>query len=120
MVAKQAALEFILQHEPLVRVVFAPLPGVVMPEELRSAVHVHLDVGLNLPVPIGDFVIDERGFRGVFSFARTPTLVEVPWAAVIAITGRDAESGFACFSWEHPAGEAPAPPVPAPRRLRSV
>ncbi len=51
--------------------------------------HLALDLGLNLPVPIADLVIDDRGWRATLSFNRRPCWCDVPWSAVFALSTTD-------------------------------
>ena len=42
-----------------------------------------LEWGLNMPQPIGDLTVDERGVSGTLTIGGAPEFVFVPWTAVI-------------------------------------
>jgi stringent starvation protein B len=63
--------------------------GVVVPEHLKADPHLVLQYGIDLPIPINDLVVDERGVRATLSFSRTPHGTFVPWAAVYVIATED-------------------------------
>lgn len=64
-------------------------PGVLVPEYLREHPQLVLEIGLDMVVPIPDLRLDDEGFSGTLSFARTPTFCRVPWDAVFALRGDD-------------------------------
>jgi hypothetical protein len=63
-------------------------PEVVLPEHLKTPAwkagteYVHLEYGLDMPVPIVDMEITEKGIKATLSFARVPFTTFVPWDAV--------------------------------------
>lgn len=48
-----------------------------------------LQVGLNMPVPIPDLVVNEKGISCTLSFSRTPHFCDIPWKAIYALVGED-------------------------------
>jgi stringent starvation protein B len=66
--------------------------GVILPEHLKQERHVILQYGYNMPVPIDDFVVDERGISATLSFRRVAQTTFIPWSAVFAITDGDKRS----------------------------
>lgn len=64
-------------------------PGVKVPGHLRRDAHVILQYGYDLPIPIPDLYVDERGVRATLSFARAPLETFVPWEAVYTILSLD-------------------------------
>ena len=83
----KAALEDLLSHEPVVRVIFTDHPLLVVPEGVRPGERetTIFEYGLNLPVPIYDLEIMEAGIGATLSFARVPRHTFVPWEAVVGI-----------------------------------
>lgn len=93
--------------------------GVVLPAHLRQQKRVVLQYGYNMPVPIEDFKVDEKGIWATLSFQRQCHATFVPWSAVFALTDGDKRT----LVWEEdlPAdlnlseeAQAEAPPKPAP------
>lgn len=66
-------------------------PEVVVPPWLAARPQLVLQVGLDMPVPIPDLRIDDRGVFATLSFNRAPFRCEVPWDAVFALVGEDAK-----------------------------
>jgi hypothetical protein len=62
---------------------------VAIPEWLRDQPQVVLQVGLDMPIPIPDLRVDDRGISGTLSFNRSPFTCRVPWRAVFALVGDD-------------------------------
>ena len=83
----RAALEDLLSHEPVVRVVFIDHPLLDVPKSVRpkERENTTFEYGLNLPVPIDDLEITDDGIRATLSFSRCPHPTFVPWAAVVGI-----------------------------------
>jgi len=83
----KAALEDLLSHEPVVRVVFIDHPSLDVPKSVRPKERetTIFEYGLNLPVPIDDLAIADDGIRATLSFSRCPHPTFVPWAAVVGI-----------------------------------
>lgn len=83
----KAALEDLLSHEPVVRVVFTDHPLLEVPEGVKPGVGetTTFEYGLNLPVPIDDLEITGEGVKATLSFSRSPHPTFVPWAAVVGI-----------------------------------
>ena len=63
--------------------------GVAVPEWFRSQPRLVLQYGFNMPVPIADLKVDERGISATLSFRQTPFATFVPWAAVFAMSDGD-------------------------------
>lgn len=90
--------------------------GVALPEHLRRERNIVLQYGYNMPIPIADFVVDDRGIGAQLSFQRVSHATFVPWAAVFAIT----DGNKRAMVWE---GDVPAdlnlgepPPQQQPKR----
>jgi stringent starvation protein B len=64
-------------------------PGVTVPAHLRSEAHLVLQYGHDLPIPIPDLEIDERGVRATLSFSKSPQRTVVPWSAVYVVACDD-------------------------------
>jgi hypothetical protein len=71
-------------------------PEVQLPEYLRQQPHLILQYGYNMPVPIADLKIDEKGLWATLSFQRTPHATFIPWAAVFAVADGDQKG----YVWE--------------------
>lgn len=77
-----------------------PHPELQVPEGLGFPLT--LEYGLNMPNPISDLALEEKGIRATLSFNRTPILTFVPWRSIGAIGGcnplrlfwSDAQEGF--------------------------
>ena len=63
--------------------------GVLVPQWLREQAQLVLQIGLDMPVPIPDLRVDDRGVSGTLSFQRSPFTCSVPWSSVFAIVGDD-------------------------------
>lgn len=63
--------------------------GVILPDHLRLEKRLVLQYGYNMPVPIDNFNVDERGISATLSFRRVPCATFIPWAAVFAVTDGD-------------------------------
>lgn len=87
-------------------------PGVVVPESLKAQPRLVLQIGLNMPVPIRDLVVDDEGVNGTLSFDRQPFHCTVPWDAVFTVIGSVGEGGVWTLQ------EAPTPSKP--RGLRRI
>lgn len=72
-------------------------PEVILPDFLMTpawkekADVITLEYGLDMPVPITDFEITEKGIAATLSFSRTPHVTFVPWNAVIGIVSNPDE-----------------------------
>lgn len=103
-----------LANGPGVHLVFdSRCEGVALPEKYMGQAKVVIEIGLNMPVPIPDLVVDADGVRGTLSFDRAPFAVVLPWACIYGVHGvfalplRDAP--------EDAQLDVPAPaPAPAP------
>lgn len=60
--------------------------GVALPEWLRTEPSLTLQYGYNMPIPIQDFVVDEKGIGATLSFQKRPYSTFIPWSAVFIIT----------------------------------
>lgn len=58
---------------------------VIVPSYLKTTPHLMLDIGYNLPVPIRDLVIDEKGICATLSFSRQQFFCVIPWSSIFAI-----------------------------------
>jgi hypothetical protein len=63
----------------------ARVPGVRVPKSLKGNPHVMFNLGLNLPVPITDLEITDKGWSATLSFNDGFYRCNVPWDAVLAI-----------------------------------
>jgi hypothetical protein len=81
----QSAFELALAEYPLVSVFVRQHPQLVVPADTIHDGIVRLDYGLNLPVPIDNFVIDTAGIAAELSFNREPHYTFVPWNAVVTM-----------------------------------
>jgi hypothetical protein len=83
------AFEKLLSEFTEVRVAFVwherlVVPASVVPAAGNANV---LSYGLDMPTPIPDLVVDERGISATLSFSRTPCETFVPWEAVVGVRG---------------------------------
>lgn len=89
-----------------VHIAVAYTPEVVLPESLKTADWkarksvIHLEYGLDMPIPISDLVVNNEGVAATLSFSREPFKTYVPWHAVV---------GFHCD------GLKPPPPKARPK-----
>lgn len=94
----------------------ASVDGVRLPEFLKGESTVRLDLGYNLPIPIRDLLLDDRGVSGTFSFRGEPHYVMVPWHAVLAVTDALGEVEYTtAVSWRFGTIEKPKGPTSRPR-----
>ena len=75
--------------ESIFLMVDARLPGVLLPNKLRSKADCMLQIGYNMPVPIPDLLVDEIGISGTLSFNQTPFFCFIPWDAIYRLDGDD-------------------------------
>lgn len=59
--------------------------GVSVPVYLAKQPQLILQIGLDMPTPIPDLRVDDRGVYGTLSFNRSPFHCMVPWRAVFAM-----------------------------------
>jgi hypothetical protein len=89
-------------------------PGVIVPLHFRQQPQLALDIGLNMPVPIHDLLVDDQGVACTLSFNRSPFYCVLPWSSVYALLD---EEGRGAVWQEDVPGELitgqPAPPPPA-------
>lgn len=64
-------------------------PGVDVPTSFSSEPHLVLQYGQDMPIPIPDLAVTERGVTATLSFARTPHKTFVPWEAVYVVARTD-------------------------------
>lgn len=91
--------------------------GVAVPLWLRKQPQLVLQIGLDLPVPIPNLLVDDAGVEATLSFNRTPFFCRVPWDAVFALVGEDGQGLVWPDSFpteirhevEREAGKRPAP-----------
>jgi len=60
-----------------------------VPRWLRDQPQLILQIGLDMPIPIPDLRVDDRGMFGTLSFNRSPFSCTVPWRAVFAMQSED-------------------------------
>jgi stringent starvation protein B len=60
--------------------------GVVVPAPFSSQVHLVLQYGRNMPIPITDLEVTDEGVSATLSFGRVPHRTYVPWNAVYAVS----------------------------------
>lgn len=63
--------------------------SVMVPPWFKNQPQLVLQVGLNMPVPIPDLNVDEKGVSCTLSFNRSPQFCRVPWKAIYALVGED-------------------------------
>ena len=68
-------------------------PCVIVPPHLKDQSPLVLQIGLDMPLPIRDLVIDDYGVSGTLSFDRQSFHCTVPWDAVFIIVGSRGEGG---------------------------
>lgn len=67
--------------------------SVMVPTYLEKQAQVVLQVGWNLPNPIGQLSFDDVGMYGIFSFKGSNHQVFVPYERMFAIIGEDSQRG---------------------------
>jgi stringent starvation protein B len=67
--------------------------SVMVPTYLEKQAQCVLQVGWNMPVPIGQLSLDAEGLHGIFSFKGMPHPVFVPYERMFAIIGADTNRG---------------------------
>ena len=65
------------------------LESVHVPRYLSNQPQLILQVGLDMPTPIPDLRVDDRGMFGTLSFNRTPFHCTVPWESVFAMQSEE-------------------------------
>jgi stringent starvation protein B len=63
--------------------------GVQVPDEFGDNRHLVLQYGQNMPIPIPDLDVNEKGVTATLSFSRTPYRTFVPWSAVYIVACND-------------------------------
>lgn len=63
--------------------------GVRVPKWLRYDPQLVLQVGFEMPIPITDLAVDDKGVSATLTFQRSPHFCSVPWDAVFAVVGED-------------------------------
>jgi stringent starvation protein B len=63
--------------------------GVEVPDEFEDNRHLVLQYGQNMPIPIHDLDVNEKGVTATLSFSRTPYRTFVPWSAVYIVACND-------------------------------
>lgn len=83
----RAAFEQLLGSHPIVRVVFMDHPYLSVPDAVwpGAGQTTTFEYGLNLPVPIPDLEITDKGIEATLSIGRKPCWTFVPWDAVIQV-----------------------------------
>lgn len=76
------------------------IEGVILPNSLRDNVHLVLQYGYNMPIPMPDLKVDETGITATLSFRHVPCFTFVPWSAVFALT--DGEQQLRIWASEVP------------------
>lgn len=111
--SKREVFEHLLEEGTLIVVVDTGRAGVDVPAQLADSV-IALNFGLDLPVPIADLSIDDRGVCATLSFDRKPYFCTVPWNAVHMIALVD---GRQAVQWAAPEEQPMKPEEP---KLRIV
>src|SRR5271157_2752946 len=98
------AFEKALSESPIVGVFCRSHIRLIVPEHVKpeDGSLLHLDYGLNMPIPIDDLVVTDEGVRATLSFDRALYHTYVPWRAVVTM------------------GFTPEPVVPTRPKLKSV
>lgn len=63
--------------------------NVVVPAWFKKQAQLVLQIGLSMPVPIRDLVIDDAGIHCTLSFNRSPHYCDLPWSAIFGVAGED-------------------------------
>lgn len=85
-----------LSKYPVVRVFFdARRDGIYVPRSHKNNPGLILELGYDLPVPIPDLELLDRGFFATLSFDRAPFRCFVPWEHVFAIMDKATGKGVA-------------------------
>jgi hypothetical protein len=84
---EDALLELLATHHSVYVHVDTRRRGVVVPPHLAGHPQIGFQLGLNLPVPIRDLIVDELGWSATLSFSRVLHRVYVPWSAIYLIVG---------------------------------
>lgn len=94
--------------------------GVNLPEFLRGEPRLVLQYGYNMPVPMHDLTIDDKGIAATLSFRRAPHATFIPWSAVFAMTDGEKRGMVwpddvpSDLQLEAPSKPEPPPPAPSP------
>ena len=67
--------------------------GVIVPKWFTGQPQLILQLGLNMPIPIPDFKLDDECMSCTLSFNRAPFWCRLPWSAVYALVGEDGRGG---------------------------
>jgi len=86
---KRAIAEALLERGSVFIHLDPRFEGAQVPPFMRSQPQVVLQIGLNMPIPIYDLVVDDDGVAATLSFSRTPHYCFVPWDSVFALVGDD-------------------------------
>jgi hypothetical protein len=84
---EDALLELLATHHSVYVHVDTRKRGVVVPPHLAGHPQIGFQLGLNLPVPIRDLLVDDLGWSATLSFSRALHRVFVPWHAIYLIVG---------------------------------
>lgn len=87
--SKQEAFLAFLKDGWVTVYIDARLPGVAVPDHLRTETRLVLQYGLNMPVPVEDLEVTDEGVKATLSFSRTPWQTMIPWAAIYVIACTD-------------------------------
>lgn len=90
-------------------------PGVVVPKSFTGQPQLILQLGLNMPIPIPDFKLDDDGMSCTLSFNRVPFWCRLPWSAIYALVGEDGH-GMVWASDVPPDASLPTQRAPAPQK----
>lgn len=83
---KQKIVEKFLGAGRVVRIhLDGRIPDARLPKRLSRKDHVILEIGLAMPVPIPDLLVNDFGFSGTLRFGGKEFEVFVPWVAVFAV-----------------------------------
>lgn len=77
---KKSVFSSLLEKDVVLILIPHPHPGVVLPQHLKFPLF--LEYGLDMPTPIRDLVVNDRGVSAILSFDFIPTNTFVPWEAI--------------------------------------
>lgn len=78
--------KYYLKTEPEVQIIVDPRsPFVKVPEYLKGAEQIVLDIGSGIARPIDDLRVVRTGISGTMSFSLSPFRVFIPWTALLGI-----------------------------------
>jgi len=88
----KAEFELALRDFNVIHLGVINTPEVILPEYLMTEpwiareTAIHLEYGLDMPVPIADLSITDKGIAATLSFNREPCYTFIPWDAIASFT----------------------------------